>query len=320
MLLPAYHHGVEVEVLLAKGLKPRFVRVDEEARLHPEDVERALTPGVKAIYVIHYFGFPQPIEQILALARRRGLMLIEDCALSLFSAGPRGALGSFGDIGIFCLYKTLPMPHGGTLVLNREGIPRPPEAKRPDHVSTFSYITNLLLDYVALRMDGAGSRVVALGKHFGRAGKRAMRAETVPIDTTTLDTRVIPLGMAAAARYLLRRTRPPEVIRARRRNFQHLASLLKGSVRPLFRELPEGVCPLSYPVFVHDKERVHEELLAEGVGNVNFWSLTRPEMPMGTFPEVDSLRKHVLELPIHQGLEPKHVEFIAERAAKKVIW
>jgi perosamine synthetase len=320
VLLPAYHHGVEVEVLVAKGLKPRFYRVDEGARIHPEDVERALTPATKAIYLIHYFGFPQPVEEVLALARRRGLPLIEDCALSLFSTGPRGALGSFGDIGIFCLYKTLPLPHGGSLVLNREGLQAPPESRKPGTASSVSYIANLMLDWAALRMNGAGSGVVALGKNLGRFTKRALRASTIPVDTSYLDMSVIPLGMGRTARYLLRRTRPAEVIAIRRRNFQHLASLLQGAVRPLFPELPEGVCPLSYPVYVRDKERAHEELLRENIGNVNFWSRTRPEIAKGAFPEVDAMRRQVLELPIHQGLLPRHIEYIAERGREPVRW
>jgi len=319
VLLPAYHHGVEVEVLVAKGLKPRFYRVDAGARIHTEDVERAITSQTKVIYLIHYFGFPQPVQEILALARRRGLPLIEDCALSLFSSGPRGALGSFGDIGIFCLYKTLPLPHGGSLVLNREGLGTPPESRKPDTASSVSYVANLMLDYAALRLNGAGSGVVTAGRNLGRLAKRALRASTIPIDTSHLDMRVIPLGMGRTARYLLRRTRPAEVIAVRRRNFLHLAALLQGSgARPLFPELPEGVCPLSYPVYVRDKARVHEELLRDNVGNVNFWSRTRPEIATGAYPEVDEMRRHVLELPIHQGLEPRHIEYIAERARERV--
>ena len=319
ILMPAYHHGVDLEVLLAKGLKPRFVRVDEATQIDLEALERALVPGVKALYVIHYFGFPQPIDALLAFARRHGLVVIEDCALSLFSSAPGGALGSFGDIGIFCLYKTLPVPHGGTLSLNRAGLPEPPKSQRPDRLSSVAYITNLILDYVALR-DGVGPRLASWGKDFGRATKRALRAETLPIDTNDLDMSMLPFGMSRAARYLLSSVRPAEVVQLRRRNYGHLMSLLDPSVRAVFGALPDGVCPLSLPILVNDKVRVHEELLADGVGNVNFWSRTRPEVPVGTFPEVDFLRRHLLEIPIHQALEPRHIEFIAERVSKRARW
>jgi dTDP-4-amino-4,6-dideoxygalactose transaminase len=317
VLMPSYHHGVDLEVLLARGLKPRFYRVGESTWIDPEDVERAYVPSVKALYVIHYFGFAQPIAALQSFAKKRGIPLIEDCALSLFSRTDGRPLGSFGDIGIFCLYKTLALPHGGTLVRNRAGLPAPPKPIRPHRMSSVAYVSNLMIDHVAMRFDGAGPRLATLGRTFGRATKHAIGAATVPIDTSDLDAGVIPFGMGRIARHLLARIRPAEVIATRRRNFEHLASLLGGSVRPLFRELPEGVCPLSFPLLVRDKPRVHEELLADGVGNVNFWSRTRPEVPREQFPEAQFLRGAVLEVPIHQGFEPKHIEFIAERVLKR---
>jgi len=54
--------------------------------------------------------------------------------------------------------------------------------------------------------------------------------------------------------------------------------------------------------------------------NVNFWARTRPEVPAERFPEVLFLRRHVLEVPIHQGIEPKHIEFISERVSKRAAW
>lgn len=320
ILMPAYHHGVDLEVLLGRGLVPHFYRVDGSTTMDLEDMERALAPGTKAVYVIHYFGFPQPIEEVQAFARARGLALIEDCALSLFSATPRAPLGSFGDIGVFCLYKTLPMPHGGTLALNRDGLQIPPRPEQPDALSSASYMANLLLDYVALRVPGLGPRLASWGKDLGRTTKRAMRAATVAIDTNELDLSVIPLGMGSSARYVLGRTRPSEVIRVRRENYERLRSLLDPAVRTLFGALPDGVCPLSLPILAREKEQVHEALLRDGVGNVNFWSRWRSEVPKERFPEVDSLRRHVVEIPVHQGLRDRHIDFIAERVNARARW
>jgi len=320
VLVPAYHHGVDLEVLLGRGLVPHFYRVDQSAEMDLEDMERALVPGTKAVYVIHYFGFPQPIVEVQAFARKHGLSLIEDCALSLFSSAPQGPLGSFGDIGVFCLYKSLPVPHGGTLALNRGGLEIPPRPEQPDGLSSVNYIANLLLEYVALHAGGQGPRLASWGRSLGRTTKRAIRAESVAIDTNDLDLKVIPMGMGDATRYLLAQTRPDKVVQVRRRNYEHLKSLLDPGVRPLFGAFPEGVCPLSLPILVRDKERVHEELLRDGVGNVNFWSRWRPDVPASRFPEVDFLRRHVLEVPVHQGLGPKHIEFIAERVSARARW
>jgi dTDP-4-amino-4,6-dideoxygalactose transaminase len=131
---------------------------------------------------------------------------------------------------------------------------------------------------------------------------------------------VIPLGMGGITRYLIARTRPADVIRIRRENYRYLQSLLDPSVRILFPDLPEGVCPLSLPILVQEKERVHEALLQDGIGNVNFWSRWRPEVPRERFPEVDFLRRHVVEIPIHQGLRPRHLEYIAEHVNARARW
>jgi dTDP-4-amino-4,6-dideoxygalactose transaminase len=48
-------------------------------------------------------GWPQPVAELADLCRRRGMLLVEDCALSLLSDIPEGSLGAFGDWSIFCL-------------------------------------------------------------------------------------------------------------------------------------------------------------------------------------------------------------------------
>src|SRR5206468_8876874 len=59
VLMPAYHHGVELETLLAAGVKPLFYRVDAQMRCDFADArKRAAGASVAAVYVIHYAGFP----------------------------------------------------------------------------------------------------------------------------------------------------------------------------------------------------------------------------------------------------------------------
>jgi hypothetical protein len=322
ILMPAYHHGVEVQVLQARGMRIVYYSMDEEMRIDFEDLRRvsAATPEAKALYVIHCLGFPQDVDAVDAFVRDRGLLQIEDCALALFTEVPRGPVGTFGDISIFCLYKTLPLPHGGTLVRNRPGLAAPPGTNRPDFLSSLAMIGNRTLDYVGLQFGGPGQRAASWGRDLARSTKRGLRAAPVPIDTNTLDTSTVDLGMGASARYLLARTRASEVVRIRRRNFEHLASRLNDTLRPVFRALPEGVCPLSYPVLTRDPDGARLSLLEDGVETVNFWAQRQPEIPVGRFPTVDSLRGHVLEIPVHQGIEPKHAEFIAERAADRARW
>ena len=83
--------------------------------IRPDDCDELAalcTPDVRALYVIHYLGWPQPIAALAAFCRERGLPMIEDCALALLSRTANRPLGTFGDYSVFCLYKSLPVPNG----------------------------------------------------------------------------------------------------------------------------------------------------------------------------------------------------------------
>src|SRR5207237_4170416 len=108
VLVPAYHHGVELETLLAAGVRPIFYRVDSQMRADYDDA-RAKAAGARALYVIHYAGFAQDVQAARALANELGVPLIEDCALALLSREGERPLGSTGDVPIFCLYSTPPV-------------------------------------------------------------------------------------------------------------------------------------------------------------------------------------------------------------------
>ena len=98
ILAPAYNCGSEIDPLLRSGATVSLYRVDRNTNIDLADIERRITGRTKAIYVTHYFGFPQPqIMALKALCERGGIFLIEDCALALFSK-----LATFGtalDIG-----------------------------------------------------------------------------------------------------------------------------------------------------------------------------------------------------------------------------
>jgi dTDP-4-amino-4,6-dideoxygalactose transaminase len=58
---------------------------------------------------------------------------------------------------------------------------------------------------------------------------------------------------------------------------------------------------------------VQERLLASGVETVDFWREGHPLCPDEAFPEVASLRRRVLELPVHQDLRPEDMTYVARR-------
>src|ERR1041385_9138623 len=68
VLVPAYHHGVEIEALVDAGAQVSFYRVGRGWDVDIADVERKINSNTKALYLIHYAGFPGPVDAMKALA------------------------------------------------------------------------------------------------------------------------------------------------------------------------------------------------------------------------------------------------------------
>ncbi len=311
ILVPAYHHGVEIEALADAGASLRFYRVGSRWDVDLEDVERKINAKTRALYLVHYAGFPGPAEQMKALAAKHGLPLIEDCALSLLSSDGGRPLGTTGDVGIFCLYKTLPVPNGGALVVNGErrySLPQPPA---PPGASTFSHTVSALLQNLELRGGFAGRWLRGLIRGFGRGTASAARIERVATGTQHFNRAHVDLGMSPLTLKIALAQDLPRIVEARRRNYFFLLGRLRDVAPPLFAELPPGVCPLFYPLLVEDKLELMARLRARGIETIDFWRRFHPACDPKEFPEVASLRRRVLEIPCHQDLTPEVMEGIA---------
>ena len=312
VLVPAYHHGAEVDALLAAGAQPAFYAVGTRWTVDLEDLERRIGPRTRAILVTHFAGFPGPAAQLRALARRNGLVLIEDCAQALLSVDGASPVGTTGDAAIFSLRKTLPVPHGGALVFNGERGYQLPPLTRPAPGPTLRGLWARLLLRGEFRLPNQGGALRRLGRWLtARFGKprvpgdgpgRWVRREQAGLGASPLVARI------AWAHDLAR------VVERRRRNFFHLLGALRGVAPPLLGELPPGVCPLFYPLWVPDKDEVLARLRAENVEANPGWRTFHPRCDGGEFPDATRLRQHVLELPCHQDLGPAHVAHVARAA------
>lgn len=89
------------------GAKPVFVDIDADTWcISPEAIARAITPKTKGIVVVHLFGQPARMDEIMAIARQHQLFVVEDCAQAV-GAQYRGApVGGIGDCGTFSFYPT----------------------------------------------------------------------------------------------------------------------------------------------------------------------------------------------------------------------
>lgn len=318
VLVPAYHHGVEVEALVDAGAKPVFYRVGSRWDVDLEDVRRRITPRTRALYLIHYAGFPGPTHALRKLADEHGLPLVEDCALSLLSSDGEEPLGSVGDISVFCLYKTLPVPNGGALVMNGPRTYSVPEPPAPPRTSTFSHLLGSLLQNLELRGGAPGRWARRAVRGLGHSTVKAAKVERVSTGTQHFNRAHVDLGMSPLTRRIALAQDFAAIVEARRRNFFYLMGALRGVAPSLVSQLPSGVSPLFYPLVVEDKALVMAQLRSRGIETIDFWRHFHPSCSAADFPEVAQLRRTVLEIPCHQDLTPVAMAQIAAAVRETV--
>jgi dTDP-4-amino-4,6-dideoxygalactose transaminase len=306
VVVPAYHHGVEIEALVDAGARLKFYSIGKHFEVDLDEVEGLIGPETKALYLTHFLGFPGPVRAMKALAQKHGLPLIEDCALSLFSADGDLPLGVTGDVAIFCLYKVLAVPDGGFLVHHKpagspeigDDDPRHP----PPLASSAAVLASSILRNVALRGGSFGramrARILAVGKRALKASK----VEPVLAGTQHFNRAHARFGPSLLTEHLLRVQDVPEIVSRRRRNYTFLLERLRDVSVPLFDTLPAGVVPLCYPLLVEDNRWFMEKLVARGIEAVDFWREGHPACPVSSFPDVARLRASLVEIPCHQDL------------------
>jgi dTDP-4-amino-4,6-dideoxygalactose transaminase len=315
VLVPSYHHGNEIRAMRAAGAKLRFYPVGRDLQPDWDALESLATPDCRVLFLIHYIGFPQPIERLRAW-KKRGLTIVEDCALALLSEEGGASVGSFGDYSVFCLYKTLPLPNGGVLVENGrplDGLDR--LRLRPSSTTSVAGRTlELLLESFRSRHPRLGSVAFGTKRSIGRV-MDAIRWKRIPVGDSAFDPGRADIEMSGLCHRLLRRFDYAGIRRQRRQNFEVLSRRLAGKANPLRPVLGAGTCPLFFPILVKDKSAAARRLWARGIGAVELWNEGDPECAGGRFPDTDFLRRHVLELPLHQSLTTAQLEYMADEVA-----
>jgi dTDP-4-amino-4,6-dideoxygalactose transaminase len=315
VVVPDYYSGNEVLAMRAAGATIHYCPVGRDMQLDAGEVERLCERhDADVLYVIHYLGWPQRMPALVDLCRRRGMLLVEDCALALLSEVDGRPLGSFGDWAIFCLYKTLPVPNGAVLVQNTTPLDSLERLslRRVGSASVLGRAAELLVQRTRCRADGLGAALCAMKRGLGRAAG-AMDVHRTPVGDMGFDLADVDLAMSPISERLIARLNFGEIRTRRLANFRQLADALRGKADLVLPDPGDGVCPLFFPLFVRDKHAAATALQQRGVDALEFWN--DGVEPDGREMSADArfLRAHVLELPIHQDLTPAHVEYVARQ-------
>lgn len=120
VILPAYAWYSCYNAIVLHGALPVFAEIDESINIDPADLEAKITRQTKAVMPIHSDGNACDMPRIMAIARKHGIKVVEDCAQSLGAAIQGRPVGSFGDVNIFSLQicKAISSGEGGVVTTN----------------------------------------------------------------------------------------------------------------------------------------------------------------------------------------------------------
>lgn len=262
------------------GAKPVFADVLPDQNIDPEQIAQAITPRTKAIMPVHLTGRIADMDPIMDLARKHGLLVIEDAAQAVGSSYRNQPSGSFGDVGCFSTHplKNLnAIGDGGFIATNRDDVSVSVRLLRNhglidrNTVKEFGFVS---------RMDALQAAVLEfrLGRLDEIVRRRRANAERY---RELLDPRHV---FMAPDRQIEFSTYHTLVIQVERRDAlqRHLAEQGIGTA-------------IHYPI------PIHLQPAAAALGHKR-----------GDFPVTERQAEHILTLPVHPSLTPEQIETIAE--------
>jgi perosamine synthetase len=119
VIVTAQTHVATAHAVEAVGAQAVFVDCRPlDGNIDPELIEAAITPRTRAVALVHFLGIPCDMRAILDITNRRGLKLIEDCALAIGTRYEGKHVGLFGDAACFSFYpvKHITTGDGGMFV------------------------------------------------------------------------------------------------------------------------------------------------------------------------------------------------------------
>jgi dTDP-4-amino-4,6-dideoxygalactose transaminase len=263
------------------GATPVFVDIDPVSyTIDVNQIEKAITERTKAILPVHLYGQPADMEPILDIARRHGLVVIEDAAQAHGAEYKGQRVGSIGDIGCFSFYpgKNLgAYGEGGMAVTNN-----------PEYARTMGMLRDWgqesryhhVLKGYNYRMDGIQGAILRVKLRYIEAWTEARRSHAAYYDELLKDSGVSTPTVMPYSRHVYH----VYAVRSPQRD------ALQQSLQEM--EIQTGI---HYPIPVH---------LQQAYAELGYQA--------GDFPHSEAAAKEVLSLPMYAELSQAQIETVSQ--------
>ncbi len=272
-----------VGAIAMTGARPVFVDNDAGYTINPELIETAITPQTKAILPVHYTGNVANMPAIMEIAKRRGLIVIEDACQSISGAIDSKPVGSWGETACFSLHplKNLNVwGDAGVIVTRSDALNRKLRLFRNHGLSNRDEV----------EFFGHNSRLDSLQ---AVVGNRLIEQTQFITSQKIANAKRLDAGLADLPEFIQIPPRPKNIkhvyhlyiVRVKRRD-ELLAYLQKNEID----------ARVHYPIPVH---------LQKAAAYLGY--------KKGDFPTAESDSKVSITLPAHQHLTDAEIEYMLEK-------
>jgi len=275
-----------VEVIALLGLKPVLVDVDSNTYLiDPKEIEKVITPKTKAIVPVHLFGQCANMDEILTIAKKYNLYVIEDTAQALGSdytfvngkVKKAGTIGDFGSTSFFPSKNLGCFGDGGAIFTNDDIL-----AEKARMIVNHGMKERYYHDEVGVnsRLDSIQAAVLNVKLNYLDRYNEARRQVADYYDSVfcKIEDVEIPLRCFKSTHIF----------------HQYTIRVKNGKRDSLQKYLSEKRIPamIYYPVPPH-RQKAYQDVINES-----------------DFPVTDMLSEEVLSLPMHTEMSEEHLEYI----------
>jgi dTDP-4-amino-4,6-dideoxygalactose transaminase len=133
VILPSFTFVSTANAIVLRGATPVFVDIRPDTlNIDERLIEAAITPRTRAIFPIHYAGVACEMDEIMAIARRHHLLVVEDAAQGVSAKYKGQSLGTIGQMGCYSFHETknFSCGEGGALTINDPALEKRAEILR----------------------------------------------------------------------------------------------------------------------------------------------------------------------------------------------
>lgn len=300
VICPSLTFAASANCIRYVGATPVFADIvgPEHINIDPADIEKKITPKTKGIVVVHMAGYPAKMDEIMAIAKKHNLKVVEDACHGPLSEYKGKKLGTIGDCSAFSFFsnKNISTGEGGMFVTNSEELAAKAKLLRSHGMTTMSY----------QRASGHATEydIVELGYNF--------RMDDIRASIAIEQLKKLPEDLEKR-------------ITVRKRYLENLKDV-KGLVIP-FADCKEFTSNYIMPVVLTEgnkerrnaiREKIHESGIQTSVHYPAIHKFSIYKDYGAVLPQTEYVTEHEITLPMYAALTMEQVDFICDTVKKAI--